>query len=290
MPQLTDTELEKLSTEELRALALKEAEPEPEKEEPKKAAVIDTGKEVLDNSEDEEPETTVYRKEIDLGEGDGIQVFEGESLEELVDKLAEAQRNATKKIREFNLQKKAEDARTAQQKQDDEFVIAERLQKEPTKTVRQIVAEVIAEREAATQAAIDAQSRFVQTHPDFIANPKNANEMQIEVQRLGYTDFTYEGLEKAYQNLKLRGILQLKAEGSEEATKEETKETPRIEETKAESAQPRSPKRSSNLSTRTAALPPKMDNKPTLDEAYDPKFPMEKLKDLANQQLAEANG
>src|SRR5690348_12024093 len=56
-------------------------------------------------AEDEEfgePDKIIYQREIDLGDGSGVQVFRADSLEELVDKLAEAQRNATRKIRELN--------------------------------------------------------------------------------------------------------------------------------------------------------------------------------------------
>jgi|SRR5690348_7350091 len=41
-----------------------------------------------------------FRREIDLGDGSGKQVFEAESPEALIDKLADAQVHATKKIRE----------------------------------------------------------------------------------------------------------------------------------------------------------------------------------------------
>ena len=41
-----------------------------------------------------------YRREIDLGDGSGKQVFEADTAEGLIDKLTEAQKNATQKIRE----------------------------------------------------------------------------------------------------------------------------------------------------------------------------------------------
>jgi len=44
----------------------------------------------------------IYRREIDLGDGSGKQVFEAESVEELLDKLTEAQEHATRKIRELS--------------------------------------------------------------------------------------------------------------------------------------------------------------------------------------------
>lgn len=43
-----------------------------------------------------------FRREIDLGDGGGKQVFEGTTMDELADKLASAQVHASKKIREQN--------------------------------------------------------------------------------------------------------------------------------------------------------------------------------------------
>lgn len=43
-----------------------------------------------------------FRREIDLGDGSGKQVFEAESADALIDKLTEAQRNATLKIQELS--------------------------------------------------------------------------------------------------------------------------------------------------------------------------------------------
>lgn len=48
------------------------------------------------------PASPGYVREIDLGDGSGIQRFIGNSPDELIDKLTEAQRNATMKIRELS--------------------------------------------------------------------------------------------------------------------------------------------------------------------------------------------
>lgn len=48
-----------------------------------------------------------FRREIDLGDGSGKQVFEGDTWEELADKLADAQLHATKKIAEQDTELKA---------------------------------------------------------------------------------------------------------------------------------------------------------------------------------------
>lgn len=48
-----------------------------------------------------------FVREIDLGDGSGVQRFIGKTPEELIDKLAEAQRNATYKIQELSRQQYA---------------------------------------------------------------------------------------------------------------------------------------------------------------------------------------
>lgn len=59
---------------------------------------------------DEQAAATVapFERKIDLGDGSGVQVFKGATQDELLDKLTEAQVNATKKIRELSAAKKRE--------------------------------------------------------------------------------------------------------------------------------------------------------------------------------------
>lgn len=284
MPTETkETDPEKMPLEELKAAAIAEEE---------KSQAPSEETEVLDNSADggEEPEEIIVRKEIDLGDGSGVQVFSGkgatehEAYEELAENLAEAQRNATKKIRELNSKVKIEDTRTAQQKTDDEYVIAQRLQKEPTRAIRDVVAEVIAEREAALVRSQNAQQNFVDSHPDYVADKDNGQRITAEVQRLGFNEFTDESLEKAYQSLKASGLLKLKVEEAGGTTEEETKEPQRIVETKVETTQPRSPRKASTVSVRGAGAPV-IKTGPTEDELYS--MPLDKLRSMANKQLAE---
>ena len=47
-------------------------------------------------------EPAKFRREIDLADGSGVQVFEGDTADELIEKLTQAQFNATKKIRELS--------------------------------------------------------------------------------------------------------------------------------------------------------------------------------------------
>lgn len=294
MAELTAEQIEKAETmpmAELLALGMKEAEEaaKPPVVTPKAAdqrEEIDNAEEVVAEVAEEEEEKTIYRKEIDNGNG-VIEVFQADSLEELVDKIAEGKRNASIKIRELSKQVRVEDTRTAQQITDDEFVVAERLKKEPKKTVAEIVAQVLEDRIAVERKSNEVQSRFVATHPDFIADPDNGTRIAAEVQRLGYTEFTDEGLEKAYQSLKTSGLLKLKQPEASGATEAERAEAERIAQAAREATQPRSSKKSSTISVRNRPAVPPPNVMPSEDEAYS--MPMEKLRELANKQLAQAN-
>lgn len=278
---------EEMSLEELKLAAAAD-----EVAEETKAAASTADIELPADEAEEVPEQFVYKKEIDLGDGSGIQVFTGkgstalEALEELTEKLAEAQRHATKKIHELNSRVKAEDTRTAQQKTDDEYVIAQRLQKEPSRAIRDVVSEVIAEREVAQQQSLAAQQMFVDSHPDYVQDTDNGKRMSAEVRRLGYNEFTDESLEKAYQSLKASGLLKIKAEEAGGTTEVETEETERIARPKAEATQPRSSKKASTVSTRGAGAPAVKAGL-SEDELYS--MPLEKLRQISNEQLARAD-
>ena len=54
----------------------------------------------MEQQQQENPKPEKFQRVIDLGDGSGIQRFEADTMEELVDKLAKAQEHATRKIRE----------------------------------------------------------------------------------------------------------------------------------------------------------------------------------------------
>lgn len=280
MAEQTELNLETMPLEELRALAEKEPEPV--------ADVALTPVEVPD-----EPEQYVVKSEIDLGDGSGVQVFTGtgatelEALRDQNKKLVEAQKNATRKIHDLNKAVKVEDARTDQQKSDDEYIIAQRLQKEPTKAIRDVVSEVIAEREAATKRVLDSQQAFVDSHPDYVADPDNGNRMMSEVQRLGFKEFNEESLEKAYQSLKASGLLKIKTEEAGGTTEAESTENERIARPVVEATQSRSPRRASTVSTRGSSSTVV---KAGLTEDELMALPLEQLRKLATEQEISARG
>src|SRR5581483_2684932 len=95
---------EAMSLEEMRKLADEEAasldanvvaDDEP-------AAASNAADDQGDDPAGDEPDEVIYERKIDLGDGSGVQIFRAASLEDLVDKLAKAQENATRKIREQN--------------------------------------------------------------------------------------------------------------------------------------------------------------------------------------------
>ena len=73
------------------------------------------------NEEAAAPTAKAFRRVIDLKDGSGVQVFEADTAEELLDLLAYAQLNATKKIAEQDTQLKA--TRRAAQTPDPEEVV-----------------------------------------------------------------------------------------------------------------------------------------------------------------------
>jgi hypothetical protein len=149
-------------------------------------------------------ETTPKRKqwvrEIDLGDGSGKQVFEGETKDELIDALSTAQLNATKKIRELNRRVK-ENVKPEPVKAevkfepstltvDEQFAISQELQTNPAGAIAKLfkstvgvtpeeLREVLAEsRQAAQQAQGQREAvKFITTHPEYVNDAANEKAM-----------------------------------------------------------------------------------------------------------------
>lgn len=280
---------EEMSLDQLKAAALAEEAKEDIKEPEKPPADM----ELRADEKDDAPEQYVVRSEIDLGDGSGVQVFTGagatelEALRDQNTKLVEAQRNATKKIHDLNSKVKAEDTRTDQQKADQKYLIAEMFKKDPEAAMKEVARRERAEEKVAEARERQVQQQFVDSHPDYVADPDNARRITSEVQRLGFTEFTESSLEKAYQSLKASGLLKIKAEEAGGTTEDQAKEAQRIAETKVEATQPRSPKRSSTVSMRGAS-PTVIKTGLTEDELYA--LPLDQLKKISNEQLAKAGG
>lgn len=293
---------ESMSLEDLRKLAQQETEKDntnqnqsdPARDDKGRFAKQDQQAEDVDDTQDADDADqqadadtrTIYRKEIDSGEGAGVQVFEADNLEDLVEKLAKAQEHASKKIRELSSQVKAKTAADQQSDEDIEYVISEKLKKNPKQTIKEVVAETIAEQQAAQQRSQKVQEDFVTTHPDYKKVPENGTKVANWIQLHGYTEFTSENLEKAYQDLKKSGLLVLEVAGADDATDANDDDTQRIAEDVSKTTQQRSQKKGSTITTSRRTTPPKVNAGPSEDEAYS--LPLEKLRDLANKQLTNS--
>jgi hypothetical protein len=285
-----EVDVEELTDAQLRELADKEA-----KEIAEKATTEETKDEVVE----EKPE--VFRKEIDLGDGSGVQVFEGADWKEVAEKLATAQMHATKKIREQNkvikVEKTVEKAVEQELTADEEYLLSLEMQNHPGKTQKKLLEQTfgmpLAEIKATlarakelelTQRAEAAANEFVQKHDEFYPCPKNGAKIQAYMRTHGLEP-SVENLEKAFEDLSESGLLEAKPEEVEtevsaESETAEHQESSRIvkTETKPVVTQRRV---GSGLSSRGRAATAVKSTEPTLDELYE--MPLHKLEELARK-------
>ncbi len=319
MANETEVNLETMPLEELKKLALAEADKEaapgiepitpPARDEKGKfVAVSKEPEEVLDNSADAAdgaPDEFIVKREIDLEDGSGVQVFSGrgatelEAVKELNEKLFEAQRNASRTIRE--LQKKAPKVETPVEKtfsDDEEYVFKQLGEKKPSEAFKTMFKEVTGvdvtefkSNQAAFrefqkgQRSLAIQQDFVNSHPDYAVNTKNGEALRDWVQEHNYAEFDSNNLEKAYQDLKKRGILELKSDEASATTEAERAEAERIAQAAQDATQSRSQKKASTVSPRGGRAPV-VKTEPSEDDLY--KMDLGKLRDLANKQMAGA--
>lgn len=173
----------------------------------------------------EEPQK--FRREIDLKDGSGVQVFEADTAEGLIDKLAQAQEHATRKIREQNKQLKIRAPHTDPAKTvesiaarsltvDEQFMLAQELQdpaKAPGAIKKVIEAELGAPieelRESVSERrqrrlmeeAIQEGNQFKAENPDYFDCPANNQLMQdwLAERNLGCTKRNFQA---AYEDLR----------------------------------------------------------------------------------------
>lgn len=232
---------------------------------------------------------------IDLGDGAGVQVFKGkgetreEALEDLTDKLAEAQRNATRKIRELAKAQPTDKKRT----KEEEAIISQNLLTNPSETIEQIANEAVrkAEEKRAQkeQEAIRVKqekdrvaSQFIKAHPEFVDNDRNGKKMTAYLTL--HNDFSLDGFEKAYQDLTESGLLEVKDEGASAEQKDAEAERQRIAAAAKDTSSQRT-KKSSGISTQRKSVTP-VSTEASEDDMYN--LPLDELRKRANQQLAAA--
>jgi len=181
-----------------------------------------------------------FRREI-VVEGGGTQVFEAESLEALVDKLTEAQTNATKKIREqaqriklrperdtepIGLQFKPRDLTL-----DQKFALSQRLQEDPDGAFEEMLearfdiksSDLLEIKEfvqtaKATAVRNEIDSKFLQDHSDdYTPTPENASAI-INFLRSENLPYTNANLDYALQELTESGLLEVRTNDTQSTT------------------------------------------------------------------------
>lgn len=289
-------DLETISLDELRKLA--DAEALKQSTKPVDDAPPVDDKPPVDDAppvDDKAPKVFVAERTVDLGDGAGVQVFKGkggtreEALEELSDKLTDAQKNATKKIRELSKAKPIEDVVS----KEDESLYSAELMSAPTVAFKKLFKQVtgidvekfktVTAREEAFQAGQERKSigdQFVINHPDFLDNNRNAQRLKKAVALQG--DFTLENLEKAYQDLNESGLLEVKGEEASAEQKKAEAEAKRI----ADAAEAQSSLRTRKASGLSTQHRPAVQPSTTLSEDEMYSLPLEEVRKRANQQLA----
>lgn len=259
-------------------------------------------------SPDDPNEPVTFRRVIDLGDGAGTEVFEADTLEELVDKIADAKANATRKIRSQEAELKQFRTKTQEQQRqataDEEFIYSQELLSKPTEAFKKLFKQATGfdisefkttqERAKAIVAAQDAAARqesikkagddFIAAHPEFVECDHNARILAKWVQVSCNSDYTLENLEKAYEDLKESGLLKLHPEEAGVRQEEPKPSAERIVPTTAAATPSQRTRKASGLSTQNRPTVPANNQQPSEDDAY--KIPLEQLRALANKQLA----
>jgi hypothetical protein len=228
----TQIDYDKMSTEELRNVALQWANGEV-KDAPEPPRDADGRFVAKPAAADEPQEQIVYERTIDLGDGSGVQVFEAPTLEELVDKLAKAQENATRKIREQAAAIKAQPKDTPTAAPDElenlteaeKFLLQQEMLTDPAKAMQRFVNKAVEKRDReiakVAEQTKSATDTFVANTSDYYATQKNGQKMVkwLETYNL---DVTESNLKQAFDDLSASGLL--------EARPAEAKETPVVPE------------------------------------------------------------
>lgn len=280
---------DELSLDELRTLALENFDQPVPRDEHGRFAKVE------ESAPDEE---VVYQRTIDLGDGAGVQVFEGASLEELVDKLAKAQENATRKIREQNAALKAQPAPLPAVETEkpltpeQQWLLQQRMLSDPMSVINEYVQKEVQKVESAREqaareereavAAADAVAKaWVDTNPDYYASEKNGNKIKkfLEINGLGISP---ENLTAAFNDLSESGLLEARPAEAAKAEPEETVAQPtrRIVETTVPPVATVRRKVVGSISTKRSA-PVESVSGPTEDALY--KMPMAELERLTFQ-------
>lgn len=221
---------------------------------------------------------TSFSRTIDLGDGSGAQVFTADSLEGLVDKLADAQKHATRKIRELNQVAKQVPKAPARKEltADEKYLLGQRLINEPDVALRELLeaelgmtfdefkTSTVQARQITKEKVELAQvQQWLTKNPDFHNVDANAQKMHRYINRFCEGGMTQDNLDLAYASLHGDGLLAAKPVAAPPVV--------------VPPAAPRA--RASSLSSRISTVTPPTSG-PTEADLY--KMPMHELEALAN--------
>jgi hypothetical protein len=252
--------------------------------------VADDGQDIDRGHYDDTPDEIVYRRVIDLGDGSGTQVFEAASPEELIEKLAVAQENATRKIRELTQARQTTKETPVELNPDEEFVLSQQFLQSPTKAFAELfkrttgltVEEFNKERVkvsklAQEQSEFQTGREFVQTHPDYFNSDKNNTKLEKWLRTEGLP-VTVENLGKAYNDLSESGLLEPRPQ------KEDVEPGQRVVQPRIAAPTQRivgQRRAASGLSNRGGSVDTPRSLEPTVDDLYN--MPLDKLEALARR-------
>jgi hypothetical protein len=169
-----------------------------------------------------------YTATIDIGDGAGVQVFSAPTKDELLEKLIEAQTNATKKIRDLSARPPAAPVApvaltVTTPNPDEELALSQEMLSEPTTAFRKLFEKQVGmpidsfktkvERLEAWERGQREESiarEWMAATPDYNAIPANGIKIGkwLELNRL---EATAENLQAAYTDLNASGLLAPKA-------------------------------------------------------------------------------
>lgn len=247
----------------------------------------DKGRFVKQGEQVEEVDEVVYRRVIDIGDGSGIQVFEAPTQAELIEKLATAQENASRKIRELS-QKKVEVEQPKTRTPEEEWIRSQDLIAKPTDTYEKMFEETTGMKPSEfrtkmqrveafekAQAEEQAAKDFIAKYPDFYTSPTNAKRIEKYIRTYGLDGTKAESIEQAYLDLNESGLLEVKPEQKEEV-QQEVRQQSRI--ATPEPAPQAKTRVSSGISARRSVAQ-RSAPEPTEEDLYN--MPLDKLRDLA---------
>ena len=185
------------------------------------------GRFVSTGNEPEEVDEVVYEREIDLGDGSGVQVFRGATPEELLDKLAEAQVHATRKIRELNTALKSKETAVNPAVADDElWVLSQEMLANPLTAVDKVLAKQLGMTTSQLKERLDRLSvieqerntqtvahQFLEEHPEFHTSKANGDRIERYLKTFQLPE-TLDNVEQAYRELTESGLLETQPDNS----------------------------------------------------------------------------